>query len=140
MDDKQQELIRDNLELKELCLYLDEERANVAASVPNSCTNCGAPVRPTATTSTGAPLRDDGDGSSSSTNDEPMPSVQQFDRTIPVTYIRLFFSDPLRSYQFLMNPHFHDSGFANTINAERPNAPLCAVVGAANHRTGAGHK
>jgi CCDC85 family len=26
LDEKQQELIRDNLELKELCLYLDEER------------------------------------------------------------------------------------------------------------------
>lgn len=84
LDDKQQELIRDNLELKELCLYLDEERANVAASIPTSCTNCGAPVRPPATSSTGAPLRDDGDGSSSSTNDEPMPSVRQFDRTNPV--------------------------------------------------------
>lgn len=84
LDDKQQELIRDNLELKELCLYLDEERANAAASVPTSCTNCGAPVRCVAASSTGAPLRDDGDGSSSSTNDEPMPSVRQFDRTIPV--------------------------------------------------------
>lgn len=88
LDDKQQELIRDNLELKELCLYLDEERANVAASIPPSCTNCGAPVRPTAASSTGAPLRDDGDGSSSSTNDEPMPSVRQFDRTIPVIAIQ----------------------------------------------------
>ena len=67
LDDKQQELIRDNLELKELCLYLDEERANVAASI-SSCTNCGATMR--------ANLRDDGDGSSSSTNDEPMPSVR----------------------------------------------------------------
>lgn len=30
-------------------------------------------------------LRDDGDGSSSSTNaDEPMPSIRQFERQIPV--------------------------------------------------------
>lgn len=72
LDDKQQELIRDNLELKELCLYLDEERANVATSNV-ACANCGASVR--------SQLRDDGDGSSSSTNaDEPMPAVRQFDR------------------------------------------------------------
>lgn len=44
LDNKQQELIKDNLELKELCLYLDEERAGGQ--------------------------RDDGDGSSSSTNAE----------------------------------------------------------------------
>lgn len=48
LDNKQQELIKDNLELKELCLYLDEER--------------------------GGGQRDDGDGSSSSTNaDEAAP-------------------------------------------------------------------
>ncbi|XP_062705665.1 coiled-coil domain-containing protein 85C-A [Aedes albopictus] len=66
LDDKQQELIRDNLELKELCLYLDEERSNTnrPAAV---CGNCGA--APGSTTSANAvPLRDDGDGSSSSTN------------------------------------------------------------------------
>ena len=61
LDEKQQELIRDNLELKELCLYLDEERARTNMV----CSNCG--------TSSGVMLRDDGDGSSSSTNaDEPM--------------------------------------------------------------------
>ncbi|XP_046472697.1 coiled-coil domain-containing protein 85C [Neodiprion pinetum] len=49
LDNKQQELIKDNLELKELCLYLDEER--------------------------GGGQRDDGDGSSSSTNaEETVPS------------------------------------------------------------------
>jgi len=54
LDSKQQELIKDNLELKELCLYLDEERSGM-------CRSCGAALR-----------RDDGDGSSSSTNaDEP---------------------------------------------------------------------
>lgn len=58
LDEKQQELIRDNLELKELCLYLDEERSR-ASNV--QCSNCGATA-----------MRDDGDGSSSSTNaDEP---------------------------------------------------------------------
>lgn len=50
LDEKQQELIRDNLELKELCLYLDEERSRTNIL----CSNCGA------TTSV------DGDGSSSS--------------------------------------------------------------------------
>lgn len=59
LDEKQQELIRDNLELKELCLYLDEERSR-----NRQCSNCGA--------TNGVLLRDDGDGSSSSTNaDEP---------------------------------------------------------------------
>lgn len=79
LDDKQQELIRDNLELKELCLYMDEERTNAAASLA-ACGQCGAAVRP-------ALLRDDGDGSSSSTNaDEPMPThVRQFERPIPVS-------------------------------------------------------
>lgn len=63
LDEKQQELIRDNLELKELCLYLDEERTRTNML----CSNCGA------TTSGGVMLRDDGDGSSSSTNaDEPI--------------------------------------------------------------------
>lgn len=62
LDEKQQELIRDNLELKELCLYLDEERARTN----HLCSNCGASTN-------GGMLRDDGDGSSSSTNaDEPM--------------------------------------------------------------------
>ncbi|KAK7086917.1 CCDC85 [Halocaridina rubra] len=56
LDTKQHELIKDNLELKELCLYLDEERNNAA------CSHCGHPLI----------TRDDGDGSSSSTNaDEP---------------------------------------------------------------------
>lgn len=62
LDDKQQELIRDNLELKELCLYLDEERTRTNLL----CANCGGPT-------SGNLLRDDGDGSSSSTNaDEPI--------------------------------------------------------------------
>lgn len=84
MDDKQQELIRDNLELKELCLYLDEERANVSASIPSSCLNCGVAIRPSTSTNSSNAMRDDGDGSSSSTNDEPMPSVRQFDHAMMV--------------------------------------------------------
>ena len=52
LDEKQQELIRDNLELKELCLYLDEERSRMSTL----CANCGA---------TTTLMRDDGDGSSS---------------------------------------------------------------------------
>lgn len=39
LDEKQQELIRDNLELKELCLYLDEERTRMSTTL---CANCGA--------------------------------------------------------------------------------------------------
>lgn len=77
--------------MKELCLYLDEERANVQLqAIPISCTNCGASIRSNSTAAATNALRDDGDGSSSSTNnDEPMPvqmpiSVRQFDRTIPV--------------------------------------------------------
>lgn len=65
LDNKQQELIKDNLELKELCLYLDEERANGSL-----CPNCG--------NSTGGNLRDDGDGSSSSTNADEPAVPQQF--------------------------------------------------------------
>ncbi|XP_065093453.1 coiled-coil domain-containing protein 85C-A-like [Ochlerotatus camptorhynchus] len=65
LDDKQQELIRDNLELKELCLYLDEERSNTNRPA-GVCGSCGA--APGSTTTNAVPLRDDGDGSSSSTN------------------------------------------------------------------------
>lgn len=61
LENKQQELIKDNLELKELCLYLDEER-----NQPVACPTCGTGL------SARPGHRDDGDGSSSSTNaDEP---------------------------------------------------------------------
>lgn len=75
LDEKQQELIRDNLELKELCLYLDEERTRTNML----CSNCGQ--------TTAAMLRDDGDGSSSSTNaDEPINrfalTVREFDESL----------------------------------------------------------
>lgn len=65
LDNKQQELIKDNLELKELCLYLDEERGGHGI-----CPSCGS------TTTTN--VRDDGDGSSSSTNADEPAVPQQF--------------------------------------------------------------
>ncbi|CAG9763681.1 unnamed protein product [Ceutorhynchus assimilis] len=70
LDNKQQELIKDNLELKELCLYLDEERGNAI------CPSCGS-----STTTTN--LRDDGDGSSSSTNADEPAVPQQFNPNGP---------------------------------------------------------
>ncbi|XP_069681690.1 coiled-coil domain-containing protein 85C isoform X2 [Periplaneta americana] len=70
LDNKQQELIKDNLELKELCLYLDEERNQSAV-----CPSCGNGLRP-------GP-RDDGDGSSSSTNADEPPLPTQFSTTNP---------------------------------------------------------
>lgn len=66
LDNKQQELIKDNLELKELCLYLDEERGSSSI-----CPSCGS-------TTNGGNLRDDGDGSSSSTNADEPTVPQQF--------------------------------------------------------------
>lgn len=86
LEAKQQELIRDNLELKELCLYLDEERANMSASIPANCSSCGVAIRLSAQTNASNTMRDDGDGSSSSTNDEPMPSVRQYDRAASVSH------------------------------------------------------
>lgn len=90
LDNRQHELIRDNLELKvnnpnalnvyhfkreylqELCLYLDEERNS-----QTNCPSCGASLRPG--------TRDDGDGSSSSTNaDEPaIPAVPNNSAAVP---------------------------------------------------------
>jgi len=61
---KQDELIRDNLELKELCLYLDEERAGTVTV----CTDCGGPCPPPHPPIQA--VRDEGDGSSSSTNND----------------------------------------------------------------------
>ncbi|EEC20399.1 coiled-coil domain-containing protein 85C, putative [Ixodes scapularis] len=52
LDARQQDLLRDNLQLKELCLYLDQER------LQSTCSSCGVPSED---------RRDDGDGSSSST-------------------------------------------------------------------------
>lgn len=61
LDARQQDLIRDNIQLKELCLYLDQERAQML------CPGCNSIPEGS---------RDDGDGSSSSTvtNHEEVPS------------------------------------------------------------------
>lgn len=72
LDDKQQELIRDNLELKELCLYLDEERER------STCVNCGRAA---------GRERDDGDGSSSGTNAEEAPRTPA--PPLPITHPQL---------------------------------------------------
>nr|CAG4643226.1 EOG090X06T3 [Ilyocryptus agilis] len=73
LETRQQELVRDNNELKELCLYLDEERTEIQQA---PCPSCGTVTPPPESTlnpgSQPQPVRDDGDGSSSSTNaDEP---------------------------------------------------------------------
>nr|SVE84275.1 EOG090X06T3 [Daphnia pulex] len=76
LESRQQEFTRDNGELKELCLYLDEERSEIQQA---PCVSCGATPSPPPTELNMAglnqqqqPVRDDGDGSSSSTNaDEP---------------------------------------------------------------------
>nr|SVE74202.1 EOG090X06T3 [Daphnia barbata] len=80
LESRQQELTRDNGELKELCLYLDEERNEIQQA---PCVSCGATPSPPPTEVNLAslhqqqqPVRDDGDGSSSSTNaDEPNLSM-----------------------------------------------------------------
>lgn len=66
LDGKQHDLVRDNLELKELCLYLDEERTGAGV-----CKLCGGPG-PELSPPPGVPRepRDEGDGSSSSTNND----------------------------------------------------------------------
>lgn len=78
LDSKQQDLLKDNLELKELCLYLDEERQtshhiqhqqNGSATLTGLCMNCGTALNHP---------RDDGDGSSSSTAAEE-PRSQSVD-------------------------------------------------------------
>nr|CAG4645545.1 EOG090X06T3 [Lynceus sp. MCZ IZ 141354] len=77
LETRQQELVKDNVDLKELCLYLDEERTDIQKS---PCSNCGTlpvvsqdPVS-LATIMTqnlhphmNSAARDDGDGSSSGT-------------------------------------------------------------------------
>lgn len=68
LESRQQELIKDNLELKELCLYLDEERAGNRSSL--FCPNCGLQAI--------QGQRDEGDGSSSSTNNDEVPLQYPF--------------------------------------------------------------
>ena len=68
---RQQEMVKDNNELKELCLYLDEERLEIQQA---PCPSCGVTPSPPPSDTIGPqqPIRDEGDGSSSSTNaDEP---------------------------------------------------------------------
>ena len=68
---RQQEMVKDNNELKELCLYLDEERSEMQQT---PCLSCGVTPSPPPMETVGLqqPVRDEGDGSSSSTNaDEP---------------------------------------------------------------------
>jgi len=68
---RQQEMVKDNNELKELCLYLDEERSEMQQT---PCPSCGITPSPPPVETAGPqqPVRDEGDGSSSSTNaDEP---------------------------------------------------------------------
>jgi len=64
-------MVKDNNELKELCLYLDEERSEMQQT---PCLSCGVTPSPPPMETVGLqqPVRDEGDGSSSSTNaDEP---------------------------------------------------------------------
>ncbi|XP_061511996.1 methylcytosine dioxygenase TET [Anopheles gambiae] len=93
LDDKQQELIRDNLELKELCLYLDEERNNTGGRTATVCSSCGN------SGNSAVPLRDDGDGSSSSTNaDENLHNIAQFGRNGMDLNMRSTLSDQTLQY------------------------------------------
>ncbi|GAB6021641.1 hypothetical protein CHUAL_004225 [Chamberlinius hualienensis] len=72
---RQQELVKDNLDLKDLCLYLDEERV----SGHNVCSQCGMPSSSQAQAQAHT-QRDDGDGSSSSTNNDEatLPSISSY--------------------------------------------------------------
>ncbi|XP_055297965.1 coiled-coil domain-containing protein 85C [Sitodiplosis mosellana] len=126
LDDKQQELIRDNLELKELCLYLDEERANVSATIPSSCSSCGAAIRPSTSTNTSNAMRDDGDGSSSSTNDEPMPSARQFDHIVTEQQSRSALNDQTLQYVRSLERRLLEHELANTNNNLENSANLAA--------------
>lgn len=79
LDNKQQELIKDNLELKELCLYLDEER--------------------------GGGQRDDGDGSSSSTNaEETAPPRPRHTSTFNGTLYHIYYFRYLQNIYII---HFY---------------------------------
>ena len=50
LESRQEELVRDNRELKDLCLYLDEERNSGGVTCDN-CRRCGAPASIVARTS-----------------------------------------------------------------------------------------
>ena len=107
---RQQELVKDNNELKELCLYLDEERSD---AVRTPCPSCGAAPSPTPPSTVHdltqqQPVRDEGDGSSSSTNaDEPniprhLNTATQNNR-IHQRVIRTNSQDGLLDVSFIMN-------------------------------------
>lgn len=110
LDDKQQELIRDNLELKELCLYLDEERER------STCVSCGRPT---------GRERDDGDGSSSGTNAEEGPRPAP---TVPITHPQL----AERTVQYVRDLEQKvrrleaEKGLGSSVN-ERPEAVVRAL-------------
>lgn len=144
LDDKQQELITDNLELKELCLYLDEERAHIAANA--LCVNCGASNRNT--------LRDDGDGSSSSTNaDENITALRNYERQLPVS--KQTSSVPINSYlpqnistnaknvihksnMRILFFSFYLVGSTFTFDTARSNIAICEIFGTTHSTVGGG--
>ncbi|XP_050549152.1 coiled-coil domain-containing protein 85C isoform X2 [Daktulosphaira vitifoliae] len=78
LEAKQQHLIEDNMELKELCLYLDEERSGPNQMRYNAtCRICGNSIVSGNVTEE-LHRRDEGDGSSSSTNaDENLIAANQ---------------------------------------------------------------
>lgn len=118
LESRQQELVRDNGELKELCLYLDEERSEIQQA---PCVSCGATPSPPPTELNLAslnqhqqPVRDDGDGSSSSTNaDEPnlMPSRSHLSVNRPQTLSGMVHQRVIRtsSQDRLLDVIFHFS-------------------------------
>lgn len=98
LDDKQQELITDNLELKELCLYLDEERAHIATN--SICANCSTPIRTN--------LRDDGDGSSSSTNaEDTISALRNYERQFPDVHLSSTLNDQTLQYVRSLERRIH---------------------------------
>ncbi|XP_032514952.1 coiled-coil domain-containing protein 85C-B [Danaus plexippus] len=111
LDDKQQELIRDNLELKELCLYLDEERERI------SCVNCGR---------TATRERDDGDGSSSGTNAEEVSRPQAASLSITHPQLAERTVQYVRDLEQKVRRLEAEKGMGNGLN-ERPEAVVRAL-------------
>ncbi|XP_035232355.1 coiled-coil domain-containing protein 85C-A-like isoform X2 [Stegodyphus dumicola] len=88
LENKQQELIRDNLELKELCLYLDDERNR------GTCSQCGGPL---------SGHRDDGDGSSSSTNNEELGLLAPVQSSFSTHRITQSIDDSIQRHRSVIN-------------------------------------
>lgn len=84
---KQEDLVRENLELKELCLYLDEERAGGGGGGGGLCEECGGAGASSASPPglQPGPVRDEGDGSSSSTNNDESPDPSLVEELTAVT-------------------------------------------------------